>query len=727
MKKREKKTKCCQAASYGRVVTGTYKKGMAAVLSIALLLSIMPGTLSHAKTKKPVINHKKLVMTVGQTKNLKVKYISKKSKVQWTSSKKKIVTVTKKGKVKAKAAGKAVIIAKAGKKKYRCTITVKAKKMKASTNATNENAAKSPQFTIQPVEPAFPISPTVSQAPETTAKPDNSTSAPDSMVSAQPDVTQVPAQTDKPDSTQAPDITAEPEETEEPEETDRPYPSLEPDEEGIQKAVAVEENVSAKVTFAKSTEEETSYSYVKFVPAEDGLYRIKTDILETSSDQENTDSEKIEVVFGTKDNFSADQSEEEIAESCFEFGDYSDGECIDLRPHTILKANVAYYMRVNTSKTYETAVLITKNAFPTDAQALSTSKTTTVNVSQYCSNYYLDDEVVEAGHEGYITFTPDRDGYYQFRQAVSDYDDVTTEQVYPVYFKIFKNGTDCLARQDIFASGEIDYEEEYTQASEYISYKCLEKMSAGTTYYIALEDQRAGDITMSVVKYDVPGFSDTVSTNLSLTAGETTRIIFTPSQTGYYKFSTVSKMTSGLQVEIVLNNSESVYTYVGESLALDWLAEYVKFKGGQKYYIDFTSDGTQMLQTLKAERFDAESLENAIAKKVNVKFGQDTILKFTPAESAFYQITSAENCYVDMDCVIYDTMPDYDALNGETQLEEITGYYATAGDRLEWELDESLEAGQTYYIVLSAGTDDNEQYLNQNMNLTISKYVDDSE
>lgn len=682
---------------------------------------MMPGQISDAKMKKLALNYKKMTMTVGQKKTLKVKNVSKKTKIKWSSSKKKIVTVTKKGIVKAKVKGKAVVTAKIGKKKYTCKITVKAKKKKAATTNTNtNNVTNNPQTTVQPVAPAAP---TVSKDPGTTTTPGNSApvpdstaTAPDSTASTQPEVTKVPSQTATPDT------------TEDPEETESPYPTIEPDEDGLKKAVEVKENLSSQVTFTASEEGETSYSYVKFVPSEDGLYKIRTDVLGSAPDQIDEDKEdKIAVEFGTADIFSDVSDSETITESYYEFGDYESGECIDFRPHTILKANTAYYLRVNSPKTYETNLLIEKNAFPQDAKAFSTSETTIANISQYCSTYYLNEDAVEAGHEGYFTFTPDRDGYYQFRQAVSDYDDVTTETVYPVCFKIFENGTDCLARQNMLAAGEINYEESYTEGSEYLSYKCLEKMKAGTTYYIALENQKDGDVTMSVVKYDVPGFSDTVSTNLTLAANETTRIIFTPSETGYYKFSTVSKMTSDLQVEMTIDNNTSIYTYVGESLALDWLAEYVKFTGGQKYYIDFTSEGAQTLQTLKAEKFDAELLGTEVAQKVNVKFGQDTILKFTPSESGIYQFVSAENCYVDMDIAIYDTMPDYDAVNGDTQLDEIVSYYSTAGETLDWELDEPLDAGQTYYIVISAGTDDDEQYVSQNMNFTISKSVDAAE
>lgn len=79
-----------------------------------------------AAAKKISISKKSATLTVGKTLTLKLKN-AKASKVKWSTSNKKIATVSK-GKVKAKKAGKATITAKYKGKKYKCKITVKAKK-----------------------------------------------------------------------------------------------------------------------------------------------------------------------------------------------------------------------------------------------------------------------------------------------------------------------------------------------------------------------------------------------------------------------------------------------------------------------------------------------------------------------------------------------------------------------------------------------------------------------
>ncbi len=76
---------------------------------------------THAAAKVK-ISKKKATIIKGKTLQLKVKGTKKKAK--WSSNKKSVATVSKKGKVTAKKAGKAVITAKIGKKKYKCNITV---------------------------------------------------------------------------------------------------------------------------------------------------------------------------------------------------------------------------------------------------------------------------------------------------------------------------------------------------------------------------------------------------------------------------------------------------------------------------------------------------------------------------------------------------------------------------------------------------------------------------
>lgn len=100
----------------GKLAMGLILFAMVAVLSV-------PAGASAAKGK---INKKKVTIRVGKTVKLKVKNIKK--KVKWSSSKKKVAKVSKKGVVKGLKAGKATITAKAGKKKFRCKVTVKKKK-----------------------------------------------------------------------------------------------------------------------------------------------------------------------------------------------------------------------------------------------------------------------------------------------------------------------------------------------------------------------------------------------------------------------------------------------------------------------------------------------------------------------------------------------------------------------------------------------------------------------
>lgn len=82
-------------------------------------------TIVQAATVK--ISAKKLNLTVGQSKKLKI--TGTKAKVKWSTSKKAIATVNSKGKVTAKKAGSTNIIAKVQKKTFKCKVTVKKKKV----------------------------------------------------------------------------------------------------------------------------------------------------------------------------------------------------------------------------------------------------------------------------------------------------------------------------------------------------------------------------------------------------------------------------------------------------------------------------------------------------------------------------------------------------------------------------------------------------------------------
>lgn len=107
----------------------TRKKGirsLAILLVLVLTLGFSPVTNVEAKAA-PRLNYKKVTLVQGKKKRLKVRNLSRRRKVKWYSTKKSVATVNKKGVVKAKKKGKTYIVAKVGKKKYRCKVIVKKK------------------------------------------------------------------------------------------------------------------------------------------------------------------------------------------------------------------------------------------------------------------------------------------------------------------------------------------------------------------------------------------------------------------------------------------------------------------------------------------------------------------------------------------------------------------------------------------------------------------------
>lgn len=121
----------------------TKKKGirsLAILLVLILTLGFSPVTNAEAKAA-PRLNYKKVTLVQGKKKKLKVK--GTKRRVKWYSTKKSVATVNKKGVVKAKKKGKATIVAKVGKKKYHCKVTVKRKTSKKKTNGKKVKLNKS--------------------------------------------------------------------------------------------------------------------------------------------------------------------------------------------------------------------------------------------------------------------------------------------------------------------------------------------------------------------------------------------------------------------------------------------------------------------------------------------------------------------------------------------------------------------------------------------------------
>lgn len=105
------------------------KKGirsLALLLALILAIGFSPVTNVEAKAA-PRLNYCKVTLVQGKKKRLKVRNLRKRRKVKWYSTKKSVATVNRKGVVKAKKKGKAYIVAKVGKKKYRCKVIVKKK------------------------------------------------------------------------------------------------------------------------------------------------------------------------------------------------------------------------------------------------------------------------------------------------------------------------------------------------------------------------------------------------------------------------------------------------------------------------------------------------------------------------------------------------------------------------------------------------------------------------
>lgn len=148
-------------------------KTMSYVMTAALLLGVsMPSSPAAAKKKAPKLSTKKVSISVGQKKTIKLK--NGKKAVWSIKSGKKVVSLSKKKKtsvvVKGKKAGKAVVLAKVGKKKLTCKVTVKAKKptvTKAPAVTTTPNTNKpSTAPTVTPTATPTAVVPTPTATPE---------------------------------------------------------------------------------------------------------------------------------------------------------------------------------------------------------------------------------------------------------------------------------------------------------------------------------------------------------------------------------------------------------------------------------------------------------------------------------------------------------------------------------------------------------------------------------
>ena len=108
--------------------------------NLVLIFAILMSILAACNVSAARISKKKMTITVGKKKTLKV---TGAKKVKWSSSNKKVASVSGKGVVKGVKAGSAKIVAKAGKKKYSCKVTVIAARTNKKARKTARAAASS--------------------------------------------------------------------------------------------------------------------------------------------------------------------------------------------------------------------------------------------------------------------------------------------------------------------------------------------------------------------------------------------------------------------------------------------------------------------------------------------------------------------------------------------------------------------------------------------------------
>lgn len=150
------------------------------VLSTALVVSLVAGAGGEdaMAAKKAKLGTKKITLTQGKSKRIKVKNKKKGCRYTFSSNKKKVAKVTKKGKVTAVAAGTAKItvkeVTKKGKKRKVGVVKVLVKKgsQGAVTPQTTAQASTAPQTSTTPGGTNVTATPKASLAP--TAKPQES-------------------------------------------------------------------------------------------------------------------------------------------------------------------------------------------------------------------------------------------------------------------------------------------------------------------------------------------------------------------------------------------------------------------------------------------------------------------------------------------------------------------------------------------------------------------------
>lgn len=117
-------------------------KRLLSFICILMITVLLPGGYVDAKAA-PVLQVKKKTMYVGDTYKLKLKNVSNRAGVKWSSNKKSVVAIQKKSGntvvLKAKNSGKATVIATYKKKNYKCSITVRKIEKPVEKNMDDED------------------------------------------------------------------------------------------------------------------------------------------------------------------------------------------------------------------------------------------------------------------------------------------------------------------------------------------------------------------------------------------------------------------------------------------------------------------------------------------------------------------------------------------------------------------------------------------------------------
>ena len=194
-------------------------------LSIAATVAVLTTSIGincEAATQ-PKLNKTKITLTAGKSYSLRVKGISSKTKVKYSSNKKSIATVSSKGKITAKKKGVAVVSAKFSYKKgskkvnktLKCKVTVKAKKVQATSTprpTAKPTSTPRPTSTVAPtatptVAPTNTVAPTVTPTVTPEVVQATSTPTPEPTVEVSPE-TPVATATVVPTATSTPVPTA---------------------------------------------------------------------------------------------------------------------------------------------------------------------------------------------------------------------------------------------------------------------------------------------------------------------------------------------------------------------------------------------------------------------------------------------------------------------------------------------------------------------------------------